>query len=160
MADSLHNDRQQLSRSPPQGTVPRRFRLLEPACVECAARHGDRIVNQAHGTASASAGGGRRSAEFAGSLILSGRFDDFTAESSLHHFTPNKSLNKFELLKAFKRALGASVEVKPAEAKCAVDMTLKSNSNKLTEFFGKDLDVADAIVEMLEPIGAETAAAR
>jgi dTDP-4-dehydrorhamnose reductase len=81
-------------------------------------------------------------------IIASGAFEALRRQSHTHHFVPNDSLNKYELLSAMQRAYGKSVRIKRVDhIGPAVDRTLATKYGALRELFGRS-SIAEALAEL------------
>lgn len=74
-------------------------------------------------------------------------FSELLGESKIHHYTPNSTVNKYELLNIFKEAFNKDVVINKGEAAVAVDRTIKTQLNVLAKNY-KTVDMADAIKDL------------
>ena len=85
-------------------------------------------------------------------IIVSNLFDELLQKSYVHHFTPNTTGNKYELMKSFnetfKKELAINQINKPDEK---VDRTLTSKYNVLDKYYEKK-EMSEAIGELKEYI--------
>jgi len=79
-------------------------------------------------------------------LILDDYFDTVYAESPIHHFCPNQSINKYELLKLFRSNFRPDLTVIPqVNIKKAVSRTLDTNYQSISVKFGNNIIMKEAI---------------
>ena len=79
-------------------------------------------------------------------LILDDYFDTVYAESPIHHFCPNQSKNKYELLKLFRSNFRPDLTVIPqVNIKKAVSRTLDTNYQSISVKFGNNIIMKEAI---------------
>ena len=85
-------------------------------------------------------------AELCKILILDDYFDTVYAESPIHHFCPNQSINKYELLKLFRSYFRPDLTVIPqVNIKKAVSRTLGTNYQSISVKFGNNILMKGAI---------------
>ena len=85
-------------------------------------------------------------AELCKILILDNYFDTVYAESPIHHFCPNQSINKYELLKLFRSYFRPDLTVIPQiNIKKAVSRTLDTNYQSISVKFGNNILMKEAI---------------
>ena len=81
-------------------------------------------------------------------IILTNSFDKLIAVSYVHHFIPNSTVNKFELMNIFNDIFDKKLKInrvnKPEEK---VDRSLISKYNELENLFGKT-DIRKALFEL------------
>jgi dTDP-4-dehydrorhamnose reductase len=85
-------------------------------------------------------------AELCKILILDDYFDTVYAESPIHHFCPNQSKNKYELLKLFRFNFRPDLTVIPqVNIKKAVSRILDTNYQSISAKFGNNILLKEAI---------------
>ncbi len=86
-------------------------------------------------------------------LILQGCFDLVRDEAPVHHFCPNQTVSKYELLQFFKAAFRPDMTVKPVtNEERPVHRILDTRYNSLKDIFGYGKSMQDAIDEMATEI--------
>ncbi len=74
-------------------------------------------------------------AELCKEIIFKGHFDQLTAISSVHHFVPNNTVSKYELLAVFNKVYEKGVIVEKRESGDQVDRTLATKFNALEAIY-------------------------
>lgn len=76
-------------------------------------------------------------------IISNNKFEELRNISHLHHFIPNSTVNKFELLKIFNSVYGKGLQINETKASEAVDRTLSSKFKSLSSIYpSKEMHVA------------------
>ena len=70
-------------------------------------------------------------AQLCDAIITQGQFDVLAGESPVHHFVPNETVSKYELLSLFNEVYGKRVTVQPYRDGDAVDRTLTTRHHTL-----------------------------
>lgn len=86
-------------------------------------------------------------------LAVPQRFDDVRAEGSVHHFCPNRTVTKHELLLLFRDALGSDVEVVAGRSGAPSNRELGTRLHGLTSLLGADQPMESAIRKMALDLG-------
>ena len=82
-------------------------------------------------------------------LIKDNYFDVARKEAPTHHFCPNKTISKYELLQLFKDNFRPDLSVKPNTSQDnAVTRTLDTNYKSIKEIFGYNKPIQQAIKEL------------
>ena len=82
-------------------------------------------------------------------LITNNYFDVVHGESGIHHFCPNNSISKYNLLKLFKSHFRDDINVIPhLNQKNAITRLLKTKYKSIHEKFGNNLSMKNAIDEL------------
>lgn len=88
-------------------------------------------------------------AELCRTIIRRGTFDQLRAESAAFHFSPNKSVSKYELLSILKDVLRKNVTIKPTTSDGRqFKRILKSRYEGLRSLFDHDTSMVDAIRQL------------
>ena len=88
-------------------------------------------------------------AELCNTLILDNYFDKVFTESPIHHFCPNKTINKYELLKLFKKYYRFDLTVIPkVNGEESSSRTLTTKFHSIIDKFGKNILMEDAIKKL------------
>jgi dTDP-4-dehydrorhamnose reductase len=77
------------------------------------------------------------------------RFDTARAEGPVHHFCPNRTVTKYELLQLFRGALGSDVEVDAGASRAPSNRELGTRLQSLTSLLGTDQPMESAIRRMV-----------
>jgi len=86
-------------------------------------------------------------------LALPATFDAVRAEGPVHHFCPNRSLSKHELLLLFKEALRSDVEVVAGTSRAPSNRELGTRLRSLPALMGRDLEMESALRRMVMALG-------
>jgi dTDP-4-dehydrorhamnose reductase len=82
-------------------------------------------------------------------LIIDNYFDLVRREAPTHHFCPNQTISKYELLLLFKDNFRIDLSVKPKTSrKNAVSRTLDTNYKSIEKIFGYNISMDQAISEL------------
>ena len=85
-------------------------------------------------------------AELCKMLILENYFDTVYSEAPIHHFCPNQSISKYELLKLFKYIFRPDLTIIPqVNVKKAVSRYLDTNYQSINGKFGNNIQMKEAI---------------
>lgn len=80
--------------------------------------------------------------------IINNKFDALISESNTHHFMPNSTVNKYELLNIFNKIFNKKMIVEKYEDKKNIlDRTLVSKFNIISSFF-PSLNMENALLEL------------
>jgi len=71
-------------------------------------------------------------AQLSETIIAKKIFEKLIRESKVHHYTPNSTVNKYELLNIFKDVFKKNVKITKGKAPLAVDRTLKTKLKVLS----------------------------
>jgi dTDP-4-dehydrorhamnose reductase len=92
-------------------------------------------------------------ADLTGLLVLPATFDAVRAEGPVHHFCPNRSLSKHDLLLLFKEALRSDVEVVAGRSRAPSSRELGTRLRSLPTLMGRDLPMESAVRRMVMDLG-------
>jgi dTDP-4-dehydrorhamnose reductase len=92
-------------------------------------------------------------AELCHILAAPGRFDAVRAEGPIHHFCPNRTVTKHELLGMFRDALGAEVEVVAGPSRAPSNRELGTRLRSLPSLMGADQPMELAVRRMVMDLG-------
>ena len=82
-------------------------------------------------------------------LINDNYFDVVRKEAPTHHFSPNQTLSKYELLQLFKENFRTDLSVKTnMSQKNAMSRTLDTKYTSIKEIFGNNISMEQAIKEL------------
>jgi dTDP-4-dehydrorhamnose reductase len=81
------------------------------------------------------------------------RFDAVRAEGPVHHFCPNRTVTKHDLLLLFRDALGADTDVVADTSRAPSNRELRTNLRSLTSLLGADQPMETAIRRMVMELG-------
>ena len=82
-------------------------------------------------------------------LLTGDQFAKLRKESPIHHFAPNSSVSKYELLEIFRNVFEKNVTVRPVEAPgSAMHRALGSRYKTLRELAGHGLSMETAVAEL------------
>lgn len=95
-------------------------------------------------------------AELCRALILEGYFEKVRREGPIHHFCPNQTVSKYELLQLFKHTFRRQVTIRPLAGKASpVSRVLDTRYKALRELSGYGLSMQDAVQQLAcEILGA------
>lgn len=68
-------------------------------------------------------------------IIFKEQFDQLVQQSRTHHFVPNNTVSKFDLLQLFNEAFGKRVQVKEFRSTDGVDRTLATKFDGIARFY-------------------------
>jgi len=92
-------------------------------------------------------------AELCEQIILQDRFDDLITISPVHHFVPNNMVSKYELLTIFREVFKKDFSIRKVDnVGPPVDRTLASKFSSLSEIFGYDISMIDAVTRLKQYI--------
>lgn len=88
-------------------------------------------------------------AQLCAKLLIGEELARLRKESSIHHFSPNGAVSKFELLQIFRRVFEKNVAIHPTEGPGgAAHRALSSRYNSLRNLFGTGLSLESAVSEL------------
>jgi len=88
-------------------------------------------------------------AELCHALILEGNFEKVRREGPIHHFCPNQTVSKYELLQLFKCTFQRQVMIRPVAGQATpVSRVLDTRYKALRELSGYGLPVQDAVQQL------------
>jgi len=91
-------------------------------------------------------------AELCEKIILDNKFDDLISISYVHHFIPNNTVNKYELMNIFNDVFKKNLKINKINIpESSVDRTLKSNFNELDAIYTKS-NIKTALIRLKEYI--------
>ena len=79
-------------------------------------------------------------------IIKNNQFDSLVRESNIHHFTPNNTVSKYELMQLFEEVYNRGVVINKYEGDVVLDRTLKSKFNSINGI-SPPLTIKEALVE-------------
>jgi len=83
------------------------------------------------------------------SIIVTGAFDRVRSVSSVHHFCPNPSITKYELLCLIREAAGLHITIRKSEARVAQTRVLGTVFNELRSLYPDSTDWLPVLREAL-----------
>ena len=68
-------------------------------------------------------------------IIFKNQFDALAEKSPVHHFVPNNTVSKYELLRLFNKVFDRGVNIEPHNAARSVNLTLGTQYNLISSFY-------------------------
>jgi dTDP-4-dehydrorhamnose reductase len=95
----------------------------------------------------------RQFGELCAGIIDNGRFESLRNEGAVHHYCPNETLSKYELLTLFREVWRKNVTVRPATSHGGpVHRVLGTTRRTIPEVFGRNRSMRD-VLERLRALG-------
>jgi len=92
----------------------------------------------------------RQFGELCATIIDGGWFEPLRGEGTVHHYCPNETLSKYDLLMLFREIWKKDVTVRPATGRCGpVRRVLGTTRQTLPTLFGRGRSMRDALNELL-----------
>ncbi len=86
-------------------------------------------------------------AQLCKTIIKNKQFDALVEESNTHHFTPNNTVSKYELMQLFEEIYKRGVVINKYDGDIVLDRTLQTKFNSINSIFPPST-IKDALVEL------------
>ena len=86
-------------------------------------------------------------AQLCKTIIKNKQFDALVEESNIHHFTPNNTVSKYELMQLFEEIYKRGVIINKYDGDIILDRTLQTKFNSINSMFPSST-IKDALIEL------------